>query len=88
MSNLLRLLELPRGDSRWSSSASSRWATPARCSGSAARQQAEVGALVAKKGLSVRETEALVRRLIAQPAAGARQAAPRVDPDIRSSRTT
>jgi len=27
------------------------------------RQQAEVGALVAKKGLSVRETEALVRRL-------------------------
>jgi ParB family chromosome partitioning protein len=29
------------------------------------RQQAEVGALVAKKGLSVRETEALVRRLAA-----------------------
>jgi ParB family chromosome partitioning protein len=29
------------------------------------RQQAEVGALVAKKGLSVRETEALVRRLLA-----------------------
>ncbi len=29
------------------------------------RQQAEVGALVAKKGLSVRETEALVRRMAA-----------------------
>jgi ParB family chromosome partitioning protein len=32
------------------------------------RQQAEVGALVAKKGISVRETEALVRRML-QPAA-------------------
>jgi ParB family chromosome partitioning protein len=30
-----------------------------------ARQQAEVGALVAKKGLSVRETEALVKRMLA-----------------------
>jgi ParB family chromosome partitioning protein len=29
-----------------------------------ARQQAEVGALVAKKGLSVRETEALVKRML------------------------
>ena len=36
------------------------------------RQQAEVGALVAKKGLSVRETEALVRRLTTPaPADGA-----------------
>jgi ParB family chromosome partitioning protein len=33
------------------------------------RQQSEVAALVAKKGLSVRETEALIRRL--QPPAGA-----------------
>jgi ParB family chromosome partitioning protein len=30
-----------------------------------ARQQSEVGALVAKKGLSVRETEALVKRMVA-----------------------
>jgi ParB family transcriptional regulator, chromosome partitioning protein len=30
-----------------------------------ARQQAEVGALVARKGLSVRETEALVKRMVA-----------------------
>ena len=30
-----------------------------------ARQQSEVGALVAKKGLSVRETEALVKRMLA-----------------------
>ena len=45
------------------------------------RQQAEVGALVAKKKLSVRETEALVKRLT-QPAA-AEESAPRVDANIR-----
>jgi len=48
----------------------------------ARRQQAEVGALVAKKKLSVRETEALVKRLTAPPAA-AGESAPRVDPNIR-----
>jgi ParB family chromosome partitioning protein len=35
------------------------------------RQQSEVGGLVAKKGLSVRETEALVRRLAQPPASSA-----------------
>ena len=47
------------------------------------RQQAEVGALVGKKGLSVRETEALVRRLLAKKddQGGAGEAARR-DPDI------
>jgi ParB family chromosome partitioning protein len=47
------------------------------------RQQIEVAALVAKKSLSVRETEALVRRLVAPAAAadGSRNTAP--DPDIR-----
>jgi ParB family chromosome partitioning protein len=49
----------------------------------ARRQQAEVGALVAKKKLSVRETEALVKRLTAQPHAAADESAPRVDPNIR-----
>jgi ParB family chromosome partitioning protein len=44
------------------------------------RQQIEVANLVAKKGLSVRDTEALVRRLLA-PAA-ATQEPKRVDPDI------
>ncbi len=45
------------------------------------RMQAEVAALVAKKGLSVRETEALVRRVLQ---GGARKAEPaRVDPDIQ-----
>jgi ParB family chromosome partitioning protein len=48
-------------------------------------QQAEVGALVAKKGLSVRETEALVRRILARAAAGDKAASKgrSKDPDIR-----
>ena len=45
------------------------------------RQQIEVAALVAKKALSVRETEALVRRLLQPSAAAAVPAA--ADPDIR-----
>lgn len=45
------------------------------------RQQIEVAALVAKKGLSVRDTEALVRRLIAQPGPQKTESAV-VDPDI------
>ena len=48
------------------------------------RQQIEVGALVAKKGLSVRETEALVRSMLARAAGGS---APRVeqglDPNVQ-----
>jgi ParB family chromosome partitioning protein len=46
------------------------------------RQQIEVAALVAKKSLSVRETESLVRRIINPPSAGA-PSAPAVDPDIQ-----
>jgi len=46
------------------------------------RQQAEVGALVAKKGLSVRETEALVRRLTA-PARADAEVAETTDADVR-----
>ena len=46
------------------------------------RQQAEIAAFVAKKALSVRETEALVRRLCA-PAAGDRESATPRDPDIQ-----
>jgi ParB family chromosome partitioning protein len=46
------------------------------------RQQIEVAGLVAKKSLSVRETEALVRRLIA-PAAAAKPEPGSADPDIR-----
>jgi len=46
------------------------------------RQQIEVATLVARKGLSVRDTEALVRRLLA-PAAAAAGAPAAADPDIR-----
>jgi ParB family transcriptional regulator, chromosome partitioning protein len=45
------------------------------------RQQVEVAGLVAKKALSVRDTEALVRRLI-HPAAAGSQTSPSPDPDI------
>ena len=46
------------------------------------KQQAEVAALVAKKKLSVRETEALVKKLLSQPE-GEPANAPRQDPNIR-----
>jgi ParB family transcriptional regulator, chromosome partitioning protein len=46
------------------------------------RQQIEVAALVAKKGLSVRDTEALVRRLIAPPGPQKSESAAQ-DPDIQ-----
>jgi ParB family transcriptional regulator, chromosome partitioning protein len=49
------------------------------------RQQIEVAALVAKKQLSVRDTEALVRRIISPRAAESAPAA--VDPDIRRLET-
>jgi ParB family chromosome partitioning protein len=45
------------------------------------RQQAEVAALVANKKLSVRETEALVKRLLTQPANA--EAPARTDPNVR-----
>ncbi|MGH8260733.1 MAG: ParB/RepB/Spo0J family partition protein [Steroidobacteraceae bacterium] len=47
------------------------------------RQQAEVGTLVAKKGISVRETEAIVRRMLtpARPPAAADE--PSADPDVQ-----
>jgi ParB family chromosome partitioning protein len=51
------------------------------------RQQIEVAALVAKKALSVRDTEALVRRIINPKAAESGAATPAVDPDIRRLET-
>ncbi|MET0496992.1 MAG: ParB/RepB/Spo0J family partition protein [Steroidobacteraceae bacterium] len=47
------------------------------------RQQAEVGALVAQKKLSVRETEALVRKLQAPAQDKVAEPAQRADPNIR-----
>ena len=52
------------------------------------RQQAEVGGLVAKKGLSVRETEALVRRLVNPAQAGTATAPSRTrDPNVQQLET-
>ncbi|HEX3912088.1 MAG TPA: ParB/RepB/Spo0J family partition protein [Steroidobacteraceae bacterium] len=51
------------------------------------RQQIEVATLVAKKSLSVRDTEALVRRIISPRPAQPGSAAPAVDPDIRRLET-
>jgi len=48
------------------------------------RQQAEVGALVARNGLSVRETEALVRRMLTPAADRAAAAAAPADPNVTS----
>jgi ParB family chromosome partitioning protein len=47
-----------------------------------ARQQVEVALLVAKKGLSVRETEALVRRLAERKDDDGERPPPRPDPNI------
>ncbi|HLG52980.1 MAG TPA: ParB/RepB/Spo0J family partition protein [Steroidobacteraceae bacterium] len=85
VSNLLRLLELPdevkalveqrqleMGHARSLLALTNR------------RQLTEVGALVAKKGLSVRDTEALVRRLLARAAGGdTKHDAEDRDPDVR-----
>ena len=86
VSNLLRLLELPQAirpfiEKRELEMGHAR----ALLALPAAKQQAEVGALVAKKCLSVRETEALVRRLIAH-AGGNKNKSGRArskDPDIQ-----
>jgi ParB family transcriptional regulator, chromosome partitioning protein len=51
------------------------------------RQQIEVAALVAKKALSVRDTEALVRRIINPRTAESGAAAVPADPDIRRLET-
>jgi ParB family transcriptional regulator, chromosome partitioning protein len=51
------------------------------------RQQIEVATLVAKKSLSVRDTEALVRRIINPKAAEAASPAAAPDPDIRRLET-
>ncbi len=76
VSNLLRLLELPTEVCELVEKRSLEMGhARALLALSSRRQQSEVGLLVAKKGLSVRETEALVRRL--QSPAGASASARR-----------
>ena len=86
VSNLLRLLDLPQAirpliEKRELEMGHAR----SLLSLPTPRQQAEVGALVAKKGLSVRETEALVRRLIAHAGNGKNKSGKgrSKDPDIQ-----
>ncbi|MBK7251716.1 MAG: ParB/RepB/Spo0J family partition protein [Gammaproteobacteria bacterium] len=71
VSNLLRLLELPEEVATLVEHRQLEMGHARALLGLAPRrQQVEVGQLVAKKGLSVRETEALVRRLSGAASAG------------------
>ena len=81
VSNLLRLMELADDVKQLLEHRSIEMGHARALLGlTARRQQIEVANLVAKKGLSVRDTEALVRRLLAPAAAS--QEPQRVDPDI------
>jgi len=81
VSNLLRLLELADEVKVLVESRSLEMGHARALLGlTGRRQQAEVGALVARKGLSVRETEALVKRLL--EGKGGSGEPPRKDPDI------
>jgi ParB family chromosome partitioning protein len=84
VSNLLRLLELPDEIKALVEQRSLEMGHARALLGlQARRQQVEVGGLIAKKGLSVREAEALVRRMLAKAAGGGEHAEPeRKDPDI------
>lgn len=84
VSNLLRLLELGDDVKGFVERRELEMGHARALLGLASRkQQSEVAMLVAKKGLSVRETEALVRRMVAH-AEGATKAPERpVDPNIR-----
>ena len=82
VSNLLRLMELADEVKQLVEERSIEMGhARALLSLTSRRQQIEVATLVAKKALSVRETEALVRRLLAPPPQDG--GAPPVDPDIR-----
>jgi len=86
VSNLLRLLELaPEVCALLESRALEMGHARALLGLVQRRQQTEVAALVARKGLSVRETEALVRRLTtpaASPGADGGDSSGRRDPDV------
>ncbi len=82
VSNLLRLLELGETARDLLRSGALEMGHARALLGLAdPRMQGEVASLVAKKGLSVRETEALVRRVA--EGGGRRTEAPPVDPDVQ-----
>jgi ParB family chromosome partitioning protein len=83
VSNLLRLLDLcDEGKSLVEQRAIEMGHARALLGLENKRQQAEIAALVAEKKLSVRETEALVRRMSLSKTSEP-QTAPRADPNIR-----
>ena len=83
MSNLLRLLELPDEVKSLVETRQLEMGHARALLGlPTARQQAEVAMLVARKGLSVRETEALVRRMLEHKDGEAHREPPRKDPNI------
>jgi ParB family chromosome partitioning protein len=83
VSNLLRLLELAEEVKSLVETRQLEMGHARALLGlAAARQQSEVALLVAKKGLSVRETEALVRRLAAGKDDASQHEPPRRDPNV------
>jgi ParB family chromosome partitioning protein len=83
VSNLLRLLDLaPEVCDQLEARALEMGHARALLGLTTRRQQVEVAALVAKKGLSVRETEDIVRRMT-QTGAERPQTAAQVDPDVK-----
>ncbi|MEZ5459972.1 MAG: ParB/RepB/Spo0J family partition protein [Steroidobacteraceae bacterium] len=84
VSNLLRLLELPAEVATLVEQREIEMGHARALLGlPQKRQQSEVAQLVAKKGLSVRETEALVRRMVAPPAPPGASDHAGLDPNIR-----
>jgi ParB family transcriptional regulator, chromosome partitioning protein len=86
VSNLLRLLELPQEITTLVEHRELEMGHARALLGlTQRRQQIEVGALVAKKGLSVRDTEGMVRALLNKPAAGGGQAkeSKALDPNVQ-----
>ena len=87
VSNLLRLMELTDEVKELLESRQIEMGHARALLGlSTRRQQIEVAALVVKKSLSVRDTEALVRRIMSPRTAGAGNP-PAVDPDIQRLET-
>ena len=83
VSNLLRLLELADEVKSLVEQRQLEMGHARALLGLAApRQQIEVAALVARKGLSVRETEALVRRMLDRKGGEPEPEPPRKDPNV------
>jgi len=87
VSNLLRLLELPPEISSFVEKRELEMGHARALLGlSQRRQQIEVGSLVAKKGLSVRDTEAMVRAMLNKGSGGAtvgKDSAKALDPNVQ-----